>query len=136
MKRDELKEVGRVAQIYCQWLRTVCRSEYDYTPYELLEEYRLSAIRNIEVSPVFKNYQFARDHHTLLKTARTDEVLKELHQKPSIIHVCRFVSREHYSKKSCWGCRHIRDYICNQTKEVNCDREVRCRAVVQERRIH
>jgi hypothetical protein len=101
---DKTIEAGKVSQIFPSFIRSVCRSRFEYDPDELLDALRQSAIAQIEQSPVYAVYQFPGDHVRILSTHTVDDFTSEIRRVLSVNVLGGCPYQRELRKRACWTC--------------------------------
>ena len=108
---DHVMKAGEVSQILPSFVRSVCRSRFEYDPDELLNEYRMDAVREIEGNPVFALYRFPARHVCILCENSLEIFRVEIRRALSVNTLVGCSYQRELRKRACWTCPVARQVI-------------------------
>jgi hypothetical protein len=104
-------ETGKISQILPSFIRSVCRSRFEYDPDELLDEQRTRAADQIAKSSIYRRYQFTSRHENILRENELSGFREIIRQKTGIALSCGCGYQRELRKRACWTCPVTRSVI-------------------------
>ncbi len=108
---DDLKIMGKKAQLLPRYIRVVCRSRIDYTPDEILDYMHRQTLTNLLKWDKLEKYGFAQHHALVLRKYDTKGLLDIIHSLRGSKDIknerCPFQVTG--AKFSCFSCGMVKD---------------------------
>ena len=123
--KHDFKAIGHAAQMLPAYLRVVCRSRFDCTPYEVLEIARQETTDKIQaLKDEGFNYVFLDEHHEIVIKTPIDEILIVIEgnltggiKNPLLQHMMNQCPMQAHNgsnktaRSKCWTCPIISDVL-------------------------
>jgi len=109
---DLAVETGKAAQELPSFLRSICRSRFEFDVEELQDEHRIRAARTLEGSPIFARYAFPSVHAAILRDLSIEEFLRMIKKhtmRYELTFGCSY--QRELRKRACWTCPVARSVI-------------------------
>lgn len=108
---DIAVETGKAAQLLPSFIRSLCRSRFEYDPDELQEEQKERAADQLEKSPIYHRYEFPRRHAEILRETGLSEFKEIIRRKVGLSLSCGCPYQRELRKRACWTCPVTRGVI-------------------------
>lgn len=113
----EMKIVGRLSSLIQSYVRSCCRSGYDGTDIDTLNEYRCLAIKMLSLYE--DEYAFVNKHIRILEEYEPEKVLLIIRESRVKILTCGATDGSiGLPKTACLHCREIGTFIERMRKEL------------------
>jgi hypothetical protein len=101
---DKTIEAGKVSQIFPAFIRSLCRSRFEYDPDELLDARRVTAAAVIESSPIYALFEFPAAHVAILRDTTLEDFQSEIRRVLSTGSLGGCSYQRELRKRACWTC--------------------------------